>query len=118
MRRCYRECLLSHPSKTAKRGAPHVFSCVLSKAKPFGKLRAGRGAAGFLIATLFLMALSHAQDASTVALRGTVADPAGSRISGATIVLVNDATGFRYSIASDSEGRFAFELLPPGNYTA
>src|SRR5208283_610336 len=40
------------------------------------------------------------------------------RISGATIVLVNDATGFRYSIASDSEGRFAFELLPPGNYTA
>jgi hypothetical protein len=125
MRRCYLRYFVSHVSKTAK---------------PFGKLRAGRGAPHFLsqagphergrsrlhrwgpefclITILFLVATASAQDASTGALRGTVSDPTGGRIPDATIVLVNDATGFRYSIASDAEGRFAFELLPPGDYTA
>jgi hypothetical protein len=72
-------------------------------------------AAAFLVSLLALS--STAQDA-TGALRGTVNDPTGGRIPGAAIALVNDATGFRYSIATDSEGRFAFELLPPGDYTA
>ncbi len=58
------------------------------------------------------------QDASTGALRGTVTDATGGRIAAATIALVNQATGFRYSISSNFEGRFAFELLPPGDYSA
>ncbi|HEX8815729.1 MAG TPA: TonB-dependent receptor [Terriglobales bacterium] len=64
-----------------------------------------------------LASAAEAQDA-TGALRGTVSDPTGARIADATVVVVNDATGFRYSMASDAEGRFAFELLPPGDYTA
>ncbi len=60
----------------------------------------------------------RAQDASTGAIRGTVVDPANRRIVGATIALVNDATGFRYSQISDSTGRFAFQLLPAGDYSA
>ncbi|HLB88900.1 MAG TPA: TonB-dependent receptor [Terriglobales bacterium] len=67
---------------------------------------------------LLLATVALAQDASTGALRGTVTDAAGSRIAGATVVLVNTATGLRYSTATDSEGRFAFELLPPGDYSA
>ena len=59
-----------------------------------------------------------AQDASTGAIRGTVVDPANRRIVGATIALVNDASGFRYSQISDSTGRFAFQLLPAGDYSA
>lgn len=65
-----------------------------------------------------LLTTSRAQDASSGAVRGTVVDSTGSRIGDATIVLVNLGDGFRYSIASDPEGRFAFELLPPGDYTA
>jgi len=34
------------------------------------------------------------------------------------VVLVNAATNFRYSTTSDVSGGFAFELLPPGEYSA
>ena len=64
-----------------------------------------------------LFATALAQEASTGAIRGTVADPGGGRIGGATVVLVNAATNFRYSTTTDVSGRFAFELLPPGDYS-
>jgi hypothetical protein len=70
-----------------------------------------------LVFVSFLLTAAFAQDASTGAIRGTVVDASGGRIAGATIAFVNAATGLRYSYTSDSEGRFAFELLPPGDYT-
>ena len=72
----------------------------------------------FLSTILFVNASCLAQDASTGAIRGTVADPSNSRIVGATIALVNNATGFHYEQTSDSIGHFAFQLLPPGEYLA
>jgi hypothetical protein len=59
-----------------------------------------------------------AQDSATGAIRGTVVDASGSRIARASIVVVNTATGARYTATSDGEGRFALELLPPGDYSA
>jgi hypothetical protein len=64
-----------------------------------------------------LFSAALAQEASTGAIRGTVADAGGGRIGAATVVLVNTATNFRYSTTTDSTGRFAFELLPPGDYS-
>src|SRR5579863_5881394 len=61
---------------------------------------------------------AFAQDAATGALRGTVVDPSGSRVAQATIVVVNLATGQRYSTRTDADGGFAFDLLPPGDYSA
>jgi hypothetical protein len=74
----------------------------------------------FLIAisSLLLASPSPAQDAATGAIHGTVLDPAGAHIAQASIVAVNSATGVRYSTTSNAEGRFALELLPPGDYTA
>jgi hypothetical protein len=60
----------------------------------------------------------QAQDASTGAIRGTVSDVGGGQVAGATVVVVNAATGFRYSVTSDAEGRFVLDLLPPGEYSA
>ncbi len=60
----------------------------------------------------------NAQDSATGAIRGTVVDSSGSRMGQASIVVVNAATGTRYTATSDSEGRFALELLPPGDYSA
>jgi hypothetical protein len=59
-----------------------------------------------------------AQDGSTGAIRGTVVDPSGRSIAGATVALMNDATGIHYAQASNVAGHFAFELLPPGDYSA
>ncbi|HEX6804508.1 MAG TPA: TonB-dependent receptor [Terriglobales bacterium] len=71
-----------------------------------------------LLVFLTFAVASSAQDVSTGALRGWVLDPAGSRIHGATVVLVNNATGLQQQQSSDVTGRFAFELLAPGEYSA
>jgi hypothetical protein len=75
-----------------------------------------RGAAHCLVFSL-LAAAGFAQDASTGTIRGTVVDAAGSRVAGAIVVFVDAATGFRYSAITGVEGRFSFELLPPGEYS-
>ncbi len=72
----------------------------------------------YLFFFLFLARLSFSQDGATGAIHGTVLDPTDSRIAKASIVAINTATGVRYSTTSDSEGRFAFDLLPPGDYSA
>ena len=71
-----------------------------------------------LIAISCLPSLLSAQDSATGSLRGTVYDPAGARVSHALVVVVNNATSARYMSTSDAEGRFALELLPPGDYSA
>ena len=58
------------------------------------------------------------QDAATGAIHGTVVDLHDLRIPGATIAVVNAASGARYSTTSDAEGRFSIDLLPPGDYSA
>ena len=58
------------------------------------------------------------QDGATGAIRGTVLDSTGSRIPKASIAVVSSATGRRYESTSDSEGRFAIDLLPPSEYSA
>ncbi|HEX3105070.1 MAG TPA: carboxypeptidase-like regulatory domain-containing protein [Terriglobales bacterium] len=73
----------------------------------------------FFFATLFLLSSPcFSQDGSTGAVRGMVLDPSGGRIAGATVALVNNSTAFHYQQTSDVEGRFAFGLLPPGDYSA
>jgi Carboxypeptidase regulatory-like domain/TonB dependent receptor len=79
---------------------------------------------GFLLVVAFALGLGgclpavFAQDATTGAIRGVVDDPHGLRIAGATIAIVNIDTGLRRFAASDAEGRFAFDLLTPGDYSA
>src|SRR5579863_10552388 len=70
---------------------------------------------------LFAVLICHkplqAQDSATGSIRGVVVDSAGARIPQASIVVVNTATSTRYVVSSDTEGRFVFELLPPGDYS-
>ena len=70
-----------------------------------------------LLACFLFLTAALAQDASTGAVRGTVSDQAGGRIPGATVAVVNNATGLRYSKLTDIEGRFVLQLLPPGDYS-
>ena len=73
----------------------------------------------FFVAAVFLLsAPCFSQDGSTGSVRGLALDPSGGRIVGATVALVNNSTAFQYQQETDSEGRFAFDLLPPGDYSA
>jgi hypothetical protein len=68
-----------------------------------------------LVIVLCIAVQVPAQDSATGSIRGTVA---GARVTQASIVVVNAGTGTQYTATSDSEGHFALELLPPGDYSA
>ncbi len=90
----------------------------LTRLKPgFGMTPVGLVAVGCVLLGL-LATTALGQDASAGAIRGTVTDASGGVVEWASIVVVNSATGLRYSTATDSQGRFAIELLPPGDYSA
>jgi len=71
----------------------------------------------FLLTVILAPGRLYAQDSASGAIRGTVLDSTGSRIAKASIVVVNLATGTRYTGTSDAEGGFAIDL-PPGEYSA
>jgi hypothetical protein len=75
---------------------------------------------GFLVCLLTLIISSSpaaAQSASTGALSGTVTDPSGGTIAGATITATNLATGQSRTVTTDTSGVYKVSLLPPGNYS-
>ena len=53
----------------------------------------------------------------TTSLTGTVADPSGAVIPGATISIVNTQTGAARDVVSDTQGRYTMQQLTPGTYT-
>jgi hypothetical protein len=69
------------------------------------------------IASLIFAVPLRSQDASTGAIRGTVLDPDNHPVAYATVAIVNTATGATRSAITDASGRFAVELLPPGDYS-
>ncbi len=72
----------------------------------------------FLLQLILGASVTWGQDASTGALRGVVLDAQGAVIANADIVAIRVETGIRYHAATDSAGRFAVDLLPPGQYSA
>src|ERR1051325_4978960 len=49
-------------------------------------------------------------------ISGTVTDPQGAVVAGATVKAINDATGATLSTTSDNSGSFHFNLIPVGTY--
>jgi hypothetical protein len=50
-------------------------------------------------------------------LTGTVTDPSGAVVSGATVNIKSDATGATRTTTTNSNGAYRFSLLQPGSYT-
>ena len=67
---------------------------------------------------VFLAALTaFAQvDYSTATLKGTVTDPQGAVIPGATVTVTNPASGFSRSTKTGSDGSYQIAALPPARY--
>ncbi|MGH9436988.1 MAG: carboxypeptidase regulatory-like domain-containing protein [Terriglobia bacterium] len=53
----------------------------------------------------------------TASVRGTVTDPSGASIPAASVRLVNTGTQISKLIETDTQGRYLFNLLPPGTYS-
>ena len=69
-----------------------------------------------LILLVLSAGMAAAATGSTATLRGTVSDPTGARISGASLVAVPESGGSFASATSDANGAFSFELQP-GQYS-
>ena len=74
---------------------------------------AGLLAFALLIVPAFAVAQSQA---TTGVIEGTVSDPSGAPIAGATVIVKNTATNLERTLATDADGRFRALLLPLGPY--
>ena len=71
---------------------------------------------GLLILFCCVIFTSAAQAQYRGSLRGTVSDPQGAVISGATVTLVNKDTNSTMVATSDGNGIYTFNALPPAPY--
>src|ERR1700747_2174883 len=60
--------------------------------------------------------LLRAQSTELGTIAGTVTDPAGALVPGATVKVTNQGTNNVRSITTDSQGSFAARSLVPGRY--
>lgn len=71
----------------------------------------------FLIIGLFSISAVFAQaQASSADLRGTVVDPNGSIVPGATVTAKNSSTGINRTVTANDDGAYQILSLPPGDY--
>src|SRR5947209_3258902 len=66
---------------------------------------------------LLLMPHSLPGQYGTGTILGTITDPTGAVISGATVTAKNVATNETRTFTSDAEGSYRFSALPSGTYT-
>ena len=69
-----------------------------------------------LFAGLFLFCWSALAQVNG-SVSGTVSDPSGSAVSGATVKLTSETTGAVLTETSNAEGNFVFTAVPPSIYT-
>jgi outer membrane receptor protein involved in Fe transport len=69
-----------------------------------------------LVTIIFVFSPPVMAQATTGTLKGTVVDPNGQAVAGASVTVVNEATGIEVTSTSNSEGAFIFTSLLPGKY--
>ncbi len=74
-------------------------------------------AVAFLFLTLGASPLRAAPAPGTGgSIDGTIADPSGAVIPGATVTILNPVTGYQRAVTADADGHFSFENVPLNNY--
>lgn len=69
-----------------------------------------------LTLTLFFVSNAFAQS-GTATVRGTVSDPQGNAVAGATVTLKNESKNFERTQTTNNSGGYVFTLVPPGTFT-
>lgn len=75
-----------------------------------------RSSLAFVVVFASLVTLSLAQTAGTGAIAGTVTDPKGAVVAGATISAIDVTTGEKRTTVSSDTGTYLVPLLLPANY--
>jgi hypothetical protein len=52
----------------------------------------------------------------TSTIRGTITDPSGAAVAGATVTVTNLQTNLSRTLVTNSAGGYSFESIPPGDY--
>src|SRR5580658_8038186 len=71
----------------------------------------------FLVPAFLWRVPAMAQGETTSAIVGSVTDPSGAAVSGATVTITNTENGLKRSVKTDDSGRFSFPQLKPGVYS-
>ena len=71
----------------------------------------------FLFATIFFVLAPGAHAQFNASLRGTVSDPSGAVVPGATVTLTNKDTNQAQTATTDGAGIYTFNSLGPANYS-
>src|ERR1044071_2309304 len=77
-----------------------------------------RGALALLCALVLqaLVCVSVAAQTGTSSVRGTVTDPQGNAVAGATVTLNNAERNFTRTQVTNESGGYVFTTVPPGTY--
>src|SRR5918994_3496183 len=68
-----------------------------------------------LLFLIFMAASVFAQSGGTT-IRGTVKDPQGNLVAGATVTVADPARNFTRTQQTNNEGGYVFTAIPPGTY--
>src|SRR4051812_12226100 len=69
-----------------------------------------------LFSTVLVLSISTLAQNATTMVHGTVMDPKGAVIPGATVTLVNSAVGYKRDVTSGPDGAYQVLQVPPGTY--
>jgi hypothetical protein len=76
-----------------------------------------RVCAGELVLLVLLASASTVWGQATTSLRGTVTDPTGGAVSGATVAITNTESKIERKVTTSEDGAYQFTFIPPGTYT-
>jgi hypothetical protein len=69
-----------------------------------------------LLSTILILQLATQAQTATTSLHGTVQDPKGGVIPGATVHIANPAVGYKRDVTSGPDGSYQILQIPPGTY--
>src|SRR5215211_5568709 len=79
------------------------------------KVRLGTLSLASFLVLIFFAVTAFAQSGGTT-VRGTVKDPAGQLVNGATVTLTDPSKNFTRTQQTNDDGQYVFSAVPPGTY--
>jgi hypothetical protein len=70
----------------------------------------------FLLAVTSVFAYGQAISVNGGSIEGTITDPSGAAIPGASVVISSPDTGYSHTLKSDAAGFYSLGPLNPGSY--